>query len=198
MPGASRARSLCVRCAGVGAVTLAGPGGRQPLACRAALYALPAARAGFSCHRTFGRPAENRNRHSSMRSHYANLCRNGEEVPRFACGAGVSHRCRAVQNVGHGIRARPSPPGRGRSAVSRSTYRGAQLLGRDGPGRSLGFFDVGRDGIDVHRVPEGRLNAWAVFQPSLRDSFPLGPNPPRLKRWAILGCPSGTSRSRGR
>jgi len=42
------------------------------------------------------------------------------------------------------------------------------------------------------QVPKGRLNPCAIRQPSLRDLSGCGRWFPTLKRWAIIGCPSGT------
>src|SRR5664280_1011832 len=42
------------------------------------------------------------------------------------------------------------------------------------------------------QVPKGRLKPCAIRQPSLRDLSGYGRWFPTLKRWAIIGCPSGT------
>src|ERR1035437_8998024 len=42
------------------------------------------------------------------------------------------------------------------------------------------------------QVPKGRLKPCAIRQPSLRDLSDHGRWFPTLKRWAIIGCPSGT------
>jgi len=42
------------------------------------------------------------------------------------------------------------------------------------------------------QVPKGRLTPCAIRQPSLRDLSGCGRWFPTLKRWAIIGCPSGT------
>ncbi len=42
------------------------------------------------------------------------------------------------------------------------------------------------------QVPKGRLKPCAIRQPSLRDLSGCGRWFPTLKRWAIIGCPSGT------
>src|ERR1019366_9192117 len=42
------------------------------------------------------------------------------------------------------------------------------------------------------QVPKGRLKPGAIHQPSLRDLSGYGRWFPTLKRWAIIGCPSGT------
>ena len=42
------------------------------------------------------------------------------------------------------------------------------------------------------QVPKGRLKRCAIRQPSLRDLLGDGRWFPTLKRWAIIGCPSGT------
>jgi len=42
------------------------------------------------------------------------------------------------------------------------------------------------------QVPKGRLEPCAIRQPSLRDLLNHGRWFPTLKRWAIIGCPSGT------
>src|ERR1035437_1483464 len=44
------------------------------------------------------------------------------------------------------------------------------------------------------QVPKGRLKPCALRQPSLRDLSDHGRWFPTLKRWAIIGCPSGTKR----
>jgi hypothetical protein len=42
------------------------------------------------------------------------------------------------------------------------------------------------------QVPKGRLKPGVIHQPSLRDLSGYGRWFPTLKRWAIIGCPSGT------
>jgi len=47
-------------------------------------------------------------------------------------------------------------------------------------------------GLRGAQVPKGRLKRCAIRQPSLRDLLGDGRWFPTLKRWAIIGCPSGT------
>ena len=43
------------------------------------------------------------------------------------------------------------------------------------------------------QVPKGRLKPGVIRQPSLRDLWGCGGGFPTLKRWAVIGCPSGTT-----
>ena len=57
-------------------------------------------------------------------------------------------------------------------------------------------FNAGNVSAVVQVPKKGRLKSpfQFAFQPSLRGSSPFHLNP-ALKRWAIVGCPSGTAKS---
>src|SRR2546428_12824865 len=70
-----------------------------------------------------------------------------------------------------------------------------QVLVPEGLARIAQRFNVGNR-RPTRNKPEGTADPLAYLQPSLRDFYPLTVKVPTLKRWAIIGHPSGMMRGK--